>query len=135
MNMIDVTIIGSVVAGIVFFLMGVPFLTGTLLRFLLKGPPARRVALVGAVLVFVAQLPGSLAFGNGPLDDSLSRHLTDKTSIAAAQTAETAIWLVVGIGFPFIFATWGTELTDRLRKRNRGPNQASESAFFGASEK
>jgi len=115
--MIDVTIIGGLIAGMAFILMGIPFFTGMLLRILLKRPSSGRVAFLAALLVFAAQLPGNLGSGNGPFAHGLSKILTNKISVAAAQTLEFSLWVVIGIGLPFIFAAWGTELADKVRKK------------------
>ena len=126
MKMIDVMVIGGVIAGLAFILMGIPFLTGALLRLLIRRGSAARVAFLAALLVFAAQLPGNVGSGEGPFAHGMSRLLTSKISVGAARTMEFSLWLIVGIGLPFIFATWGAELTDRLRRRKSGPNNTPD---------
>jgi len=99
---------------ICFLLLGIPFLTGMLLRILLKRPSAMFVAFLAAFLFFVAGgTPENLPSGFGRLPAGFM----NSTGNGAFLILELSIVLIIGIGLPFLFARWGTMVVDRRRKK------------------
>ena len=102
-----------------FLLLGIPFLTGLLLRILLKRPSSVFVAFLAALLVFAAGgIPSKLPSGFG----QLPKGFTNSTGNDAFFIMEISIVLIIGIGLPFLFARWGTMVVDRRRNKTSPPN-------------
>ena len=118
--MSNVVSIGAALAALGYILVGLPLLTGMLLRRFIRHASASRVALLAALLVTAVQLPGVPGPGKGSL---LSDGLVDQPNLVGAWTIRLSLFLVLGNGLAFICARWGVDIADRRRNEAGGTRQ------------